>query len=293
VLTRFDCLLRRTAMAVKSLEEVVQLLGENAEVSVVGRTAFMVAAERALESEREDALFVDPYAKALSGQDGLAMSDRLGEAACQFGFDNWPEFHKVWTVVRTKFIDDVLSAVRGVQQMVNLGAGVDTRPYRLDIYKEFKASFEVDTTEVNAVRSAFFTHNAAKSLCPVLNVSADFCKRGMLAEKLSEAGYEHQVPSVFLIEGVLDFLEESAEPFLHEVSQLAAPGSIAVINYAIGPQRPGTFTSDGLLNLLEDLGWKDCQIDVFGGERLNYGRYKEGLAPSKDWAFATCVKGQG
>ena len=120
-------------------------------VSVVGRTAFMVAAERALESEREelgelgvgpsvcspkqsdaqkeriqtkdmnsstkewnrrtdwsvrshldsfgvflkDALFVDPYAKALSGQDGLAMSDRLGEAACQFGFDNWPEFHKV------------------------------------------------------------------------------------------------------------------------------------------------------------------------------------------------------
>lgn len=139
----------------------------------------------------KDALFVDPYAKALSGQDGLAMSDRLGEAACQFGFDNWPEFHKVlhgslfffffpptlrkfhgkcfdfadcqsmfgwppllngqvWTVVRTKFIDDVLSAVRGVQQMVNLGAGVDTRPYRLDIYKEFKASFEVDTTEVPA-----------------------------------------------------------------------------------------------------------------------------------------------
>ena len=53
-------------------------------------------------------------------------------------------------MVRTKFIDDVLSAVSGVQQMVNLGAGVDTRPYRLDIYKEFKASFEVDTAEVPA-----------------------------------------------------------------------------------------------------------------------------------------------
>ena len=68
---------------------------------------------------------------------------------CQSG---WPPLlnGQVWTVVRTKFIDDVLSAVRGVQQMVNLGAGVDTRPYRLDIYKEFKASFEVDTTEVPA-----------------------------------------------------------------------------------------------------------------------------------------------
>ena len=42
----------------------------------------------------QDALFLDPYAKALSG-DGLGMSDRLGEAASQFGFDNWPEFHKV------------------------------------------------------------------------------------------------------------------------------------------------------------------------------------------------------
>ena len=43
----------------------------------------------------QDALFVDPYAKALSGRDGLGMSDRLGEAGSQFGFENWPEFHKV------------------------------------------------------------------------------------------------------------------------------------------------------------------------------------------------------
>ena len=36
----------------------------------------------------------------------------------------------------------------------------------------------------------------------------------------------------------------------------------------------------------------DRESQVFGGERLNYGRYKEGLPPSEDWAFATCVKGQ-
>lgn len=175
-------------MAVTNLDEVMRLLGENAEVSVVGQTAFMVAAERALESEREDALFVDPYAKALSG-DGLGMSDRLGEAGSQFGFKNWPEFHKVWTVVRTKFIDDILSEV-AVPQMVNLGAGVDTRAFRLTAYERFKASYEVDTAEVNAVKSAFFSHNAATPLCPVVNVSADFCTAGMLTEKLSEAGFE-------------------------------------------------------------------------------------------------------
>ena len=162
----------------------------------------------------QDALFVDPYAKALSG-DGLGMSDRLGEAGSQFGFKNWPEFHKVlisgglaarykahwhtyqiisasrsyqshircpllepsefldvrkclpclghfgqlwttftlitqvWTVIRTKFIDDILSEV-AVPQMVNQGAGVDTRPFRLTAYERFKASYEVDTAEVCA-----------------------------------------------------------------------------------------------------------------------------------------------
>ncbi|CAK9116043.1 unnamed protein product [Durusdinium trenchii] len=244
----------------------------------------MVAAERALEAERKDALFEDPFAKALSGSDGLTMSDRLGEAASQFGFDGWPEFHKVWTVVRTKFIDDLISRdTAEIPQMVNLGAGVDTRPYRLDAYKQFKASYEVDTAEVML---------RATSLCPVVNVSADFCQAGMLSEKLTEAGFDSQASAVFLIEGVLDFLEEQAEPFLTEVlGPLAAPGSLAIINYAIGPQRPGTFTSTKLKQLLEGLGWQNLQISVFGDERLNYGRYKEGLAPSEDWAFATCVKG--
>ena len=49
---------------------------------------------------------------------------------------------------------------------------------------------------------------------------------------------KREASAVFLIEGVLDFLEEQAEPFLTEVlGPLAAPGSLAIINYAIGPQR--------------------------------------------------------
>lgn len=55
---------------------------------------------------------------------------------------------EVWTVVRTKFIDDLLATV-DVAQMVNLGAGVDTRAYRLDAFKRFRASYEVDTAEVS------------------------------------------------------------------------------------------------------------------------------------------------
>ena len=47
-----------------------------------------------------------------------------------------------------------------------------------------------------------------------------------------------EVPGLFLVEGVLDFLEEDAESFLVEVSEMATEASVAVINYAIGPQRP-------------------------------------------------------
>eukprot|EP00439_Symbiodinium_sp_Y106_P028418 s741_g3.t1 len=41
----------------------------------------------------------------------------------------------------------------------------------------------------------------------------------------------------------------------------------------------------------ETSGWKDLELHVFGDERLNFGRYKEGLMPNEQWAFATCVKG--
>ena len=53
-------------------------------------------------------------------------------------------------MVRTKFIDDIMIDAKQ-QQLVNLGAGVDTRPYRLEAYQKFKASYEVDTMEVPAL----------------------------------------------------------------------------------------------------------------------------------------------
>eukprot|EP00439_Symbiodinium_sp_Y106_P024065 s741_g2.t3 len=298
-LKRTDICSDSCAMAVKNLDEVVDLLGENAEVSVVGRTAFMVAAERAIETDRgKDARrpsfavhwldSIIPRCVVLSdwmgaktdtsrarivagfsdlqrrlSADTKEMSDKLGEAAAQFGFENWPEFHKVWTVVRTKFIDDIIGSLTDQKQMVNLGAGVDTRPYRLEGYSKLKASYEVDTPEeglhppvsvlvgVNAVKTAVFERLGATPFCPVVTVSADFRVAGELSGNLARSGFDDQVASVFLIEGLLDFLEDAATPFLCEVSKMAAPGSMAVINYAIGSPRPGTFTAAQLRELLE------------------------------------------
>jgi len=90
----------------------------------VSDTAFMVAAWRAAESERPDALFHDPFAARLAGEHGRAIVASLR------GFlGGWQ------VVIRTMIIDDLIqqAVAAGVDTIVNLGAGLDARPYRMEL----------------------------------------------------------------------------------------------------------------------------------------------------------------
>lgn len=95
-------------------------------IQTVSDTAFMVARYRAMESERADALFHDPLAAKLAGEHGraivanLARDARLGE---------W------FVAIRTHIIDALIRAAvaEGIDTIVNLGAGLDTRPYRMQL----------------------------------------------------------------------------------------------------------------------------------------------------------------
>src|SRR5262245_18779862 len=90
-------------------------------------TARWVAAHRAIESARSDRLFVDPFAARLAGERGRSIAKRLPW---------WARTNTAWSsVVRTHLIDElVLSSIRnGSDRVVNLAAGLDTRPYRLDL----------------------------------------------------------------------------------------------------------------------------------------------------------------
>lgn len=91
----------------------------------VSDTALFVAFHRALESERTDALFHDPYARSLAGERGERAARGM-----LFGLAGWP------VVPRTVVFDElILRAVRSgaIDMVVNLAAGLDTRPYRLDL----------------------------------------------------------------------------------------------------------------------------------------------------------------
>ena len=86
----------------------------------VSDTALLVAVHRARESERADAAFHDPYARALAGEAGERIAREL---AC--GFAGWP------VVARTVYFDMVITRLADAGEIgcvLNLAAGLDARP---------------------------------------------------------------------------------------------------------------------------------------------------------------------
>jgi methyltransferase (TIGR00027 family) len=92
-------------------------------ISNVSDTARWIAAYRARETLRPDALFRDTLAEKLAGPRGRAMADRAP----------WFMRGGGMIVARTKLIDDIVAqaVAAGADTVVNLAAGLDTRPYRL------------------------------------------------------------------------------------------------------------------------------------------------------------------
>jgi methyltransferase (TIGR00027 family) len=95
------------------------------QIENVSDTAFAVAHFRAAETARADALFRDPLAGGLAGDHGKKMAAAMPV----------PFMVSQIVVIRTCVIDDFIRQAisQGVDVVMNLGAGLDTRPYRMDL----------------------------------------------------------------------------------------------------------------------------------------------------------------
>src|ERR1043165_10228835 len=94
-------------------------------VENISDTARWGAIFRAEESERPDAVFHDPFARKLAGRKGEQIANAIG-----FGRDN------SWSFIARTFLFDefVIRHVReGYDMVLNLAAGLDARPYRMDL----------------------------------------------------------------------------------------------------------------------------------------------------------------
>lgn len=168
----------------------------------VSDTALWVAVFRAQESERKDPLFYDPYARALAGERGA-------EIARQVGMPGWP------IVVRTVALDEmILKAVEedGFDTVLNLAAGLDTRPYRLALPATLRW-IEVDLPAmVDYKRSAL---KDAKCFCRLERHALDLADAGARRALFAKVGAAADKVLV-VTEGLLIYLDPE------EVKALAA-----------------------------------------------------------------------
>lgn len=173
--------------------------------------ARLLAAHRARETDRADAVFRDPYARALLGP----LDDRLARVVA--GGDPAEWFYTARTYVIDRLITREVAA--GADAVVNLAAGLDARPYRLALPPEL-LWVDVDQPEVLAHKAEVLA--AARPTCRVqshhLDLSNPDARRGAFRE-LARSGNRVLVVS----EGLLIHLMGSDVREL--AADLAAPAS--------------------------------------------------------------------
>jgi methyltransferase (TIGR00027 family) len=201
------------------------------------RTAQYMALFRALETARRPSqrLFSDPYAtRFLSGSlrvtAGLATLG-LVRPLCWLVDQSWPHARSSG-VVRTRLIDDMVAdaLAAGAQQLVLLGAGFDSRPYRL-AETAAVAVFEVDHPATQQAKRARLGSALRAREWPVHFVAVDF-ETDDLAFALLAAGFDPQRRSIVLWEGVLSYLTaESVDRTIRILATLCASRSQLVFTY--------------------------------------------------------------
>lgn len=164
----------------------------------MANTGLLVAAIRADESRRPDHLFTDPFADRLAGETGRRL---LAEAVAEAGDRPTRQ-----SVVRTRFWDEaLLRATRSVRQVVILAAGMDARAFRLP-WPDGATVYELDQPEVIAAKAAALA--GEQPLCTRVAVGVDLT--GDWAEALRANGFDGGQPTVWLAEGLLQYLDEAA-----------------------------------------------------------------------------------
>jgi methyltransferase (TIGR00027 family) len=204
------------------------------------RTAEHNALFRALEScrARRDQLIDDPLAAGfvtwpLSLAYRVGRVPGLGRFIPWFIDRRWPGT-RTSVVARTRLIDAAIAAVldEGVEQVVVLGAGFDSRAYRMGRLdgRSGVAVFEVDHPSTQAEKRRRLERMPGVVSDHVRFVATDFTEKG-LREAMEAAGYREDARTLILWEGVTNYLTEEAVSTTLRWCARAAPGSTLIFTY--------------------------------------------------------------
>jgi methyltransferase (TIGR00027 family) len=191
--------------------------------SGVGMTAVVVAYARSIETARRDRLFADPWAEDFVRASGWSVPERGDDTS---GSVPWTAM-LVWAVVRTCFLDEVvMDATRaGCEQVVLLGAGLDSRALRLPLPSRVQV-FEVDTTEVLDFKESVLAGVDHRPVSDAGRVIVRSDLRGPWVAALLESGFDPRKRIVWITEGLLQYLSpQENEQLVARMGELSLPGS--------------------------------------------------------------------
>jgi len=242
-------------------------------LSNVSDTARWVAGYRALESERPDALFHDPLAARLAGERGRAIIAAAPK-----------KVRGSWSIIaRTKLIDDLIATcvAEGCQRVVNLAAGLDTRPYRLELPSTL-TWIEADLPALVDEKERALADETPR--CALRRERVDLADDAARAAFLARA-LPDDVPTLVITEGLLYYLNDdvvralgrdlAARPGVRWwILDLFSPGALAMLKATRGHGAASlmSFAPPEGVGFIEALGWRALEVRSIVRAAIRYRR---------------------
>lgn len=229
----------------------------------VSDTARWVAVYRARETERPDAHFRDPFARRLAGERGeqIAKSMPLGRDS------DWS------MITRTCLGDDLINeqVQQGTDMVINLAAGLDARPYRMQLPASLKW-VEVDLPEILSYKEEILRDE--KPVCSLERIRLDLSNAPARRDLFTQLG-GRCTKALIITEGLLIYLtpddvaglakDLGAPPsFQSWILDIASPGLLRMLAKKMAKQlhhaAPFKFAPPEGPNFFITYGWKPVDV---------------------------------
>ena len=239
----------------------------------VSDTALWVAHFRAREAQRPDAIFQDPLAALLAGERGR----RIARSFPRSGNIAWG------TVVRTSAIDRLIGeALELGVDSINLGAGLDTRPYRMRLPAQLHW-IEVDFPSVIEFKGSKLS--PYRPACVLERVGMDLLDRSLRCALFAECGSRFK-STLLISEGLIPFMSAhdvaslardlaTVTSFRHWISDFANLNSKRKTPKGWEDKlkaAPFLFEADDCMAFFKQTGWYPRKIITSGGESETVNR---------------------
>lgn len=207
----------------------------------VGASALGIAAARAAASQGQNPLINDPYARL--------FLEAVGDSSWSwFNATDLPRLVEVdpdvtlrmqgavdYVAARTVFFDHFFLQANnaGVRQAVILAAGLDARAWRLP-WLDGTTVYELDQPGVLDFKASTLREHGVRPRSNLVNVAADLRQDWPAA--LQQAGFDASAPSVWAVEGLLQFLPAAGQDLLFERIQTQTVDGSWIAVEACGPE---------------------------------------------------------